>query len=169
MSGSKRLAVLTRFLNKLWIGTGECKMARFNIAKNQKGQALLETVVMMNIFLMLFFILLLVGSYMFDRMVVVYAANVALNEGVGVAPKGLPVAEVEKRMKRKADSILTRYGIFLKNPASTARLTQVSDNPRRYHFSVITAGTYRLRLPFISDGILHNDRMAYQVGVDYSW
>jgi competence protein ComGC len=138
--------------------------ALVNRFKNNKGQTVVEAIVIIHIMLILFLAMLLIASYIYNKMVVMYAANSAVSKALEQAPNtGMTLKKLESIMKGQADDIL-RNGIFLVNPGSTAR-ARVTRNGIAT-FSVTSSGRQGLRLPLL-DYLLDNQLISYTVEYDY--
>lgn len=135
---------------------------------NKKGQAILESLVVMMTMIFIFFALMLVSTYIFDRMVVLYAANAAINEGIAYAPeKGATPSKVKRRMEGRAAEVL-KLGIFLKNTGVRGRVSQDPQNKQLFDMSIVVQGTYQVSLPLVSD-LLNSDTIRYSQEVKYVW
>jgi hypothetical protein len=137
--------------------------ALVNRFKNNKGQTVVEAIVIIHIMLILFFAMLMFSTYNFNKMVVLYAANSAVSKAVLQAPNGLSLRQIESLMKSEADRILGN-GIVLVNPTSTAKANVTSKGI--VTFSVTSSGKQGLRLPLL-DGLLDNQDISFTVEYNY--
>ncbi len=138
--------------------------------RNKKGQTIIEAIFIFNAMLIIFFFMLLISSFFYTRMIVIHAANAAINEAVGVAPQGLTGDEVQDRMQRKAFSVLQRT-VFARPDSRGATAEVTFENVGRNviaNFRVITSAEYGLRIPLLSEN-LADELLRYELEIDYSW
>lgn len=132
--------------------------------KNRNGQALVEFVIILHVFVVLVFAVFFFSTYMFDRLIVLYAANIAINEAMAMAPvDGTQAEDLESIMRNRAREMLGyRYsgGDFDITPNVT--INNYNDN--RYGNFRITVEERDARSPPFS-AIL--DPIRYTLEVDY--
>jgi hypothetical protein len=134
--------------------------------KNKKGQALVEAVIVIPLMLSLFFGSLMFASFFFDRMIVMYAAGNAINEGMGTGPEtGITTRELQRRMEEKGNQVL-QYSLFLTDKRVKATVRFPEDGIAS--FEVTSSASFRLKLPFV-DNLLNDERISYTMEVDYVW
>jgi hypothetical protein len=135
------------------------------LKNNKKGQAMIEAVIVMNIMLLLFFAMILFSVYIYDKMIVMFAANIAIDEAIGKIPEvGMTNSKLETLMKQKAYGALD-YSIFLKNKSVQAKVVKAADIGE---ISVIVSAKYSITMPFVS-GFLNNNVITTKSKVDYAW
>jgi hypothetical protein len=134
----------------------------------KNGQSILELVVIINLMLFIFFGMIMYGVYLYDKMVVLFAANLALDEGIGKIPtQGLSEAQLQKMMVRKAASAL-RNVVFLQNekPKVICKVKRNPDNTGFLYASVQIKTA--IVLPFV-EKIIPKRIISHVSEVDYSW
>lgn len=135
------------------------------IFKNKKGQALIEAVIIINIMLLLFFAMILFSVYVYDKMVVVFSANLAIDEAIGIIPEpGMTGPKVEALMKNSGNSAL-EHGLFLKSQNVVPRVNRKKDSAE---ISVTVTAEYSMQMPFVSE-FLNNNVISHTSSVNYSW
>ena len=109
---------------------------------NHKGQSTVEAVVILPIILLLIFGTLAVGIYIYDSTVFVYAANKALDHGIGMMIDDGYLSSSERADIRKKAKEATGTAIFVKN--ITARVSY-----SRKTLNINVEGDYVVNLPLI--------------------
>ena len=136
--------------------------------KARKGQALIEAVIIMNVMLMLFFAMILFSVYVYDKMIVVFAANLAIDEAIGKLPEpGMLPHKVELLMKTSASGALN-LGIFLVDKSVVPRITVPSSGSGSGTIRITVSAKYSIHMPFVST-FLNNNVLSHTSIVDYSW
>ena len=70
--------------------------------QGKKGQAMIETALVLPLVLMLFFGIIVMGIYIYDMTVFVYASNKALDHGVGMLTETCLTDEQKEEIEEKA-------------------------------------------------------------------
>ncbi len=135
--------------------------------KNKDGQALVEFIIILHVFVLLFSAVLFFSTYMFDRLIVLYAANIAINEAVAMAPAyGIDEGDIEDAMIERAEDMLSyRYsgGNFDIRPRIDI---DESNRPNTYGtFGITVVGVYDENPPFRANIV----PIDYTLEVDYVW
>lgn len=133
--------------------------------KNNKGQALIEAVIIIQILLMLFFTMLFFSIYIYNKMVVMFASNIALDEAIGLLPhKQTPEGRIELLMRNKAKQAVSK-GMFLSDPKVYAKAQR---KPKDTGTAIaIVSATFTLKLPFVSNVV--NNSLKHTSEVNYAW
>ena len=136
--------------------------------KNKKGQAMVEFVIILHVFVVLFFAVLFFSTYMFDRLIVLYAANIAINEGVGMAPAdGITAGDLEAAMYERAENMLRyRYSRGNIDIRPQVDIQESANTPNTYGtFRIRVVGVYDRNPPFRANIV----PIEYTLEVDYVW
>lgn len=133
--------------------------------KNKNGQALIEAVLIMNIILLLFFAMIVFSVYIYDKMVVVFAANLAIDQAIGKIPEpGMTRTKIEGLMKQSGYGALG-LGVFLQGQNVVANVIR---NNNKGEINVSVSATYSIHIPLVSE-FLNNNVISHTSKVDYSW
>lgn len=133
--------------------------------KSQKGQALIEAVIIIQVFLVLFFSMLFFSIYIYNKMVIMFASNVALDEAIGLLPhKETPERRIESLMRSKASKAVAK-GMFLSNAKVYAKAQRKPKDTGTAR--AIVSARFTLKLPFVSN--LVNNSLKHTSEVNYAW
>lgn len=138
--------------------------------KNKKGQSILEASVIMNIILLMFFGMIMYSTYVYDRIIILFAANLAVDEAIGKIPDkkySKNYRKIEELMRQKAAGAAS-LGIFLESPITVAaKVTKKRDTSAgNINISCKVDAKYTLKLPLIS-AFTPNNILSHRVDVDY--
>lgn len=132
------------------------------LRKSNKGQALMEVAIVVPAMLTIFYSMWLFGTFMYTRMIVIHAANVAISEALDVASHGASFGNIQTNMEASADNILS-MAVYAKDVESQA---VVARNGDILDFKITTKATFGFRLPFVVRN-LYDSALEYELEIQY--
>lgn len=114
------------------------------IIHGEKGQSLVETVIVLPLILLILFSIISVGFYVYDLTVFTMASNKGLDARLGVIANP-DITEKDKLVEEKAEKF-AEVAIFVDNIKASSY-----DDPESKTVTVYVEGDFKCILPFVND------------------
>lgn len=138
----------------------------------KKGQAALEFVVILHLFLLLLHIVVFFSTYMFDRLIVLYAANTAINEGMAMIPNlnssSVRDGDIKGYMEGRARDVLNYRFSRGQTSVSADIKDYISGNPSYATLEIQVISEYQESF-FVSQFLAGLFTIEQKMEVDYVW
>ena len=116
---------------------------------NNKGQSLVELAITLPLLLMLIFVMMAIGFYIYDMSVYTFASNKALDEGIGIIISGSLTEKDKENIKNDAINYAST-GVFVSKP--TVYVTnEVNTVTKESKLTVSIESKYNFNISFVNN------------------
>lgn len=123
-----------------------------------KGQSLVELAITLPLLLMLIFVMMAIGFYIYDMSVYTFASNKALDEGIGIVISGNLTEKDKENIKNNATNYAST-GVFISKPTVCVTNEENTSNGES-KLTVSIESNYNFNISFVNNILGTNPKIS---------